>query len=97
MEGQGRFPERKSSILNLYDVVSNTKQPELKTTCGINGDYSGRYIHWGIREHAMASISNGLAAYSKGTILPITSSFFMFYIVRHSLTLVASPTANNQL
>lgn len=45
----------------------------------------------------MASISNGLAAYSKGTILPITSSFFMFYIVRHSLTLVASPTANNQL
>lgn len=29
----------------------------------------------------MASISNGLAAYSKGTILPITSSFFMFYIV----------------
>lgn len=70
----------------LYDIGSNTRQPELKTTCGINGDYSGRYIHWGIREHAMASISNGLAAYSKGTILPITSSFFMFYIVRHTLT-----------
>jgi dihydroxyacetone synthase len=29
----------------------------------------------------MAAISNGLAAYGKGTILPITSSFFMFYIV----------------
>lgn len=29
----------------------------------------------------MASISNGLAAFSKGTILPVTSSFFMFYIV----------------
>lgn len=28
----------------------------------------------------MASISNGLAAFSKGTILPVTSSFFMFYI-----------------
>jgi len=28
----------------------------------------------------MAAISNGLAAYSKGTILPVTSSFFMFYI-----------------
>jgi dihydroxyacetone synthase len=28
----------------------------------------------------MASISNGLAAYGKGTILPVTSSFFMFYI-----------------
>ncbi|QKX57970.1 uncharacterized protein TRUGW13939_05090 [Talaromyces rugulosus] len=56
------------------------QNPDLKTTCGINGDYTGRYIHWGIREHAMASISNGLAAFNKGTILPVTSSFFMFYI-----------------
>ncbi|KEY82415.1 dihydroxy acetone synthase [Aspergillus fumigatus] len=56
------------------------QHPELKTTCGLNGNYTGRYIHWGIREHAMASISNGLAAFNKGTILPITSSFFMFYI-----------------
>ena len=56
------------------------QHPDLKTSCGINGDYSGRYIHWGIREHAMASISNGLAAFNKGTILPVTSSFFMFYI-----------------
>ncbi|CRG83768.1 transketolase [Talaromyces islandicus] len=56
------------------------QNPGLKTTCGINGDYTGRYIHWGIREHAMASISNGLAAFNKGTILPVTSSFFMFYI-----------------
>jgi dihydroxyacetone synthase len=28
----------------------------------------------------MASISNGLAAFNKGTILPITSTFFIFYI-----------------
>ena len=55
-------------------------QPALKTACGINGDYTGRYIHWGIREHAMESISNGLAAFNKGTILPITSTFFIFYI-----------------
>lgn len=57
------------------------QHPDLKTACGINGDYSGRYIHWGIREHAMASISNGLAAYQKGAIFPVTSTFFMFYIV----------------
>ncbi len=56
------------------------QHPELQTTCGINGDYSGRYIHWGIREHAMVSISNGLAAFNKGTFLPVTSTFFMFYI-----------------
>jgi len=28
----------------------------------------------------MASVSSGLAAYQRGTILPITSTFFMFYI-----------------
>ena len=31
----------------------------------------------------MAAISNGLAAFSKGTILPVTSSFFMFYLVSY--------------
>jgi dihydroxyacetone synthase len=40
----------------------------------------GRVIRYGIREHAMASISNGLAAYSPGGILPITATFFMFYL-----------------
>lgn len=42
--------------------------------------FAGRYIRYGIREHAMASISNGIAAYSPGTFLPITATFFMFYI-----------------
>ncbi|OQU98946.1 Transketolase, thiamine diphosphate binding domain-containing protein [Cladophialophora immunda] len=40
----------------------------------------GRVIRYGIREHAMASISNGLAAYNPGTIIPITATFFMFYL-----------------
>ncbi|EMC93501.1 hypothetical protein BAUCODRAFT_75705 [Baudoinia panamericana UAMH 10762] len=56
------------------------QHPDLRTACGINGDYTGRYLHWGIREHAMASVSNGMAAFKKGCILPVTSSFFMFYI-----------------
>ncbi|KFY78573.1 hypothetical protein V499_02317 [Pseudogymnoascus sp. VKM F-103] len=56
------------------------QSPTLKTVCGINGNYSGRYIHYGIREHAMASIANGLAAFNRGTIIPVTSSFFMFYL-----------------
>lgn len=42
--------------------------------------YAGRYIRYGIREHAMASISNGIAAFNPGTFLPITATFFMFYI-----------------
>ncbi|RFU33191.1 hypothetical protein B7463_g3130, partial [Scytalidium lignicola] len=42
--------------------------------------YAGRYIRYGIREHAMAAISNGIAAYNPGSFLPITATFFMFYI-----------------
>ncbi|KAL3445143.1 Transketolase, thiamine diphosphate binding domain-containing protein [Aspergillus insuetus] len=41
---------------------------------------AGQIIRYGIREHAMASIANGLAAYSPGTFIPITSTFFMFYL-----------------
>lgn len=69
------------SVNMMWKGKVDFQHPGLKTTCGITGDYSGRYIHWGVREHAMASISNGLAAFNKGTILPVTSSFFMFYIV----------------
>ncbi|KAM3085680.1 hypothetical protein ACMFMG_002746 [Clarireedia jacksonii] len=68
------------SVNMIWKGTVDFQHPDLKTSCGINGDYSGRYIHWGVREHAMASISNGLAAFNKGTILPVTSSFFMFYI-----------------
>ncbi|KAJ5279020.1 hypothetical protein N7478_004392 [Penicillium angulare] len=42
--------------------------------------FGGRYIRNGIREHAMASVANGLAAYNPGTFLPLTATFFMFYI-----------------
>lgn len=56
------------------------QHPELVTVCGLSGDYKGRYLHCGIREHAMTSIANGLAAFNPGTILPVTSGFFMFYI-----------------
>ncbi|KAL9625322.1 MAG: hypothetical protein Q9160_000385 [Pyrenula sp. 1 TL-2023] len=68
------------SVNMIYPGKLAFQHPDLSTTCGINGSYSGRYIHFGIREHAMASISNGLAAFSPNTIIPITSSFFMFYI-----------------
>lgn len=42
--------------------------------------YRGRYLRHGIREHAMASIANGMAAYHPGTFLPITATFFMFFL-----------------
>ncbi|KZL75354.1 dihydroxyacetone synthase (transketolase) [Colletotrichum tofieldiae] len=63
-----------------YNQKIDFQSPELRTACNLNGDYTGRYIHYGIREHAMCAISNGLAAFRKGTFLPVTSSFFMFYL-----------------
>ncbi|KAH7359615.1 transketolase [Pyrenochaeta sp. MPI-SDFR-AT-0127] len=63
-----------------YSKKVDFQSPELQTACGLDGNYTGRYIHYGIREHAMCAISNGLAAFNKGTFLPITSSFFMFYL-----------------
>ncbi|CAH0059140.1 unnamed protein product [Clonostachys solani] len=40
------------------------------------GDYAGRYVRYGVREHAMGAIMNGLAAY--GTILPYSGTFLNF-------------------
>ena len=39
-------------------------------------DYSGRNIHFGIREHGMGSIVNGLAAH--GGIIPFSATFLPF-------------------
>lgn len=63
-----------------YKKKVDFQSPELRTACGLDGDYTGRYIHYGVREHAMCAISNGLVAFNTGTFLPITSSFFMFYL-----------------
>ncbi|KAF4551115.1 Dihydroxyacetone synthase-like protein 2 [Elsinoe fawcettii] len=43
-------------------------------------NHTGQVIRYGIREHAMAAISNGIAAYKPDTIIPITATFFMFYM-----------------
>ncbi|KAL1629797.1 hypothetical protein SLS56_005193 [Neofusicoccum ribis] len=68
------------SVNMIWKGKEDFQHPERKTACGINGTYAGRYIHYGVREHAMCAISNGLAAYAPNTIVPVTSSFFMFYL-----------------
>ena len=40
------------------------------------GDYAARYVHFGIREHAMAGIMNGMALH--GGILPYGGTFLIF-------------------
>ncbi len=39
-------------------------------------DFSGRYIHYGVREHAMAAIMNGLALH--GGFIPYGGTFLVF-------------------
>ncbi|KAJ5291738.1 Transketolase C-terminal/Pyruvate-ferredoxin oxidoreductase domain II [Penicillium angulare] len=40
------------------------------------GEWSGRYLRYGVREHAMAAVMNGLAAY--GTVIPAGGTFLNF-------------------
>lgn len=40
------------------------------------GDWSGRYMRFGVREHAMAAAMNGMSAY--GTIIPAGGTFLNF-------------------
>jgi transketolase len=39
-------------------------------------DYAGRYIHYGVREHAMASAMNGMALH--GGVIPYSGTFLVF-------------------
>ncbi len=51
-----------------------TKTSKMKSV--IADDYYGNYIHYGIREHAMAAVMNGLALH--GGIIPYGGTFFVF-------------------
>ena len=51
--------------------------PSNKTELKDMGDFpKGRNIHFGIREHAMAAITNAMALY--GTLIPFNATFFVF-------------------
>ncbi len=40
------------------------------------GDYSGRFIHYGVREHGMAAAMNGMALH--GGLIPYSGTFLVF-------------------
>jgi transketolase len=51
--------------------------PSNKTELKDMGDFpKGKNIHFGIREHAMASITNAMAVY--GPLMPFSATFFVF-------------------
>ncbi|MGA8760637.1 MAG: transketolase [Stellaceae bacterium] len=53
---------------------NNTRAKDMKEVRP--GDYSGRYIHWGVREHGMAAAMNGIAVH--GGLIPYGGTFLTF-------------------
>jgi len=75
LKAMGGFPEMVGGSADL--APSNLTEPG----GGDSGDFqkgtpSGRYVRFGIREHGMAAICNGLAAH--GGFLPYCATFFNF-------------------
>lgn len=65
---------------------NNTTLPD--TTFIQPGEYAGRNIHFGVREHAMAAISNGIALH--GSFRPYCATFAVFSdYMRPSIRLAA--------
>ncbi len=71
------------------DLAGSAAPPIIKDV-GIvrKGDFTGRNIHFGIREHAMGAITNGMAL--DGTFLPYCGTFLIFSdYVRPAIRLAA--------
>jgi transketolase len=63
-------------ILGSADLTgsNNTRTKDLKAVSAT--DFSGRYIHYGIREHGMAAAMNGMALH--GGLVPAGGTFLVF-------------------
>jgi transketolase len=77
---QAVLPELMSGSADLtpsnntrWPFAVDFQPPELQLG---NGNWGGRYIHYGVREHAMAAMMNGIAAY--GCLIPSSGTFLNF-------------------
>ena len=71
------FAQRVPELVGGTADVSPSTHTVIKDSGDLNaGDWSGRNIHFGIREHAMGAICNGMAAH--GGLRPFCSTFFSF-------------------
>ncbi len=53
---------------------NNTRSKDMKAITA--DDFSGRFIHWGVREHGMAAAMNGMALH--GGVIPYSGTFLVF-------------------
>ena len=57
--------------------LTGSNNTKVEATPAISpGNYAGRYIHWGIREHGMAAAINGMALH--GGFIPSGATFLAF-------------------
>ena len=72
-----------SADLSASTCTKTSKQKIINAS-----DYAGQFIHYGVREHAMAGIMNGMALH--GGVIPYGGTFFIFSdYCRPSLRLAA--------
>ncbi len=70
------------------DLTGSVNTRPKAFTAVASGDYSGRYVNWGVREHGMAAAMNGMALH--GGVIPYAGTFLVFTdYLRPSLRLSA--------
>ncbi|HJZ60681.1 MAG TPA: transketolase [Miltoncostaeaceae bacterium] len=80
-----RVPEL---VQGAADLSSSTDTTIKGSPDVSHGHFDGKNLRYGVREHAMGAISNGLACH--GGIRPVASTFLMFYdYMKNTLRLAA--------
>jgi transketolase len=82
-------PSTNTALKGLGDFQNPSVKPnDLQGSVGGEWGYTGRNFHFGVREHAMGSIANGMAVH--GGIIPFTATFMVFSdYMRPSIRLAA--------
>ncbi len=82
-------PSTNTAMKGLGDFQSpDTEEGDKQGAVGGGWNYAGRNMHFGVREHAMAAILNGMALH--GGVIPFGATFFTFSdYMRPSIRLAA--------
>lgn len=72
-----RLKDHYSSMIGGSADLASSNKTQMNGETSFSADnYAGRNLHFGVREHAMAAIGNGLALY--GGLKPYVATFFVF-------------------
>lgn len=70
-------PSTHTALTGMGDFENPREESgNLQGSTGGGWTYAGRNLHFGVREHAMGSITNGLAVH--GGLIPFTATFLIF-------------------